>query len=186
MERDSRDAAEGREEEAQGVTGSLLKGLLGMNRDVMDGLAGASTKEEEIEELVVDEGPEVTGHLTQDSLSLSHSLGYDCTRRNNLHVVDAKTLLYASGNLLHFLDCETGQLRFLRTIGGVTALQVHPVDPLFAVAERGSPPTLTIFSWPQLDIVTTIKYELFISYDSTILYFDSNILYFYLLQYRFL
>ena len=158
MERDSKDdPTEGREEETQGVTGALLKGLLDMNRDVMDGLSGASNKEEEIEELVVDEGPEVTGHITQDSLSLSHSLGYDCTRRNNLHVVDVKTLLYASGNLLHFLDCETGQLRFLLTIGGVTALQVHPTEPLFAVAERGSPPTLTIFNWPELETVTTIK-----------------------------
>ena len=143
--------------DSPGVTGKLLKGLLDMNRDVMDGLSGETTKDEEVEELVVDEGPEVTGHITKDSLSLSHSLGYDCTRRNNLHVVDANTLLYASGNLLHFLDCDSGELRFLRTIGGVTALQVHPTEALFAVAERGCPPTLTIFSWPALEIVTTIK-----------------------------
>ena len=140
-----------------GVTGMLLQGLLDMNRDVMDGLSDTKKDEKDTEEHVVDEGPEVTGHITKESLTLSHSLGYDCTRRNNLHVVDANTLLYASGNLLHFLDCETGELRFLRTIGGVTALQVHPKEPLFAVAERGSPPTLTIFSWPALDIVTTIK-----------------------------
>ena len=47
--------------------------------------------------------------------------------------------------------------RFLRTGGGVTALAVHPHQPLFAVAERGSPPVLTIFSWPSLEITTTIK-----------------------------
>lgn len=151
------DPPEGEEDESAGVTGALLQGLIDMNRDVMEGLTGAKRKEEEIDELVVDDGPDVTGHITKDSLSLSHSLGYDCTRRNNLHVVDANTLLYASGNLLHFLDCETGELRFLRTIGGVTALQVHPTEPLFAVAERGSPPTLTIFSWPELGIVITIK-----------------------------
>ena len=78
-------------------------------------------------------------------------------RRNNLHVVDENTLLYASGNLLHFFDVNTEDLRFLRAVGGVTALQVHPTEPLFAVAERGSPPTLTIFSWPELSVVTTIK-----------------------------
>ena len=55
--------------------------------------------------------PQVTGHLTRNSLTLSHSLGYDCTRRNNLHVLDERTLLYASGNLLHFLDVDTGALR---------------------------------------------------------------------------
>ena len=70
------------------------------------------------------DAPEVSGHFTRESLGLSHSLGYDCSRRNNLHVLDARTLLYASGNLLHFLDIETGDLRFLRTGGGVTALQV--------------------------------------------------------------
>ena len=35
-------------------------------------------------------------------------------------------MLFASGNLLHFLDIESGELKFLRTSGGITALQVHP------------------------------------------------------------
>jgi hypothetical protein len=69
--------------------------------------------------------PVVTGDsLGPGALALHHSLGYDCTRRRNLHVVDGSTLLYASGNLLHFLDCDSGELRFLRTVGGVTAIQV--------------------------------------------------------------
>ena len=115
----------------------------------------ASSKQEE--ETVIDDSPAITGHFTTESLTLSHSLGYDCTRRNNLHVLDEKTLLYASGNLLHFLDIETGELRFLRTVGGITAIQVHPKDSCFAVAEKGSPPTLTIFSWPLLEVITVIK-----------------------------
>ena len=153
----SQDSPDGDEEPSKGVTEKLLQGLIGMNRDVMEGFSTKKEDKEEAEELVTDDGPQVSGHLSQESLTLSHSLGYDCTRRNNLHVVDAETLLYASGNLLHFLNCETGDLRFLRTVGGVTALQVHPKDALFAVAERGSPPTLTIFSWPDLEAVTTIK-----------------------------
>ena len=55
------------------------------------------------------------------------------------------------------LDIETGDLKFLRTSGGITALQVHPKEPLFAVAERGTPPVLSIFSWPSLEVITTIK-----------------------------
>ena len=137
------------------VTGKLLRDLHKMHREMVQNIAEPS--EPEAEETIIDDSPEVTGHFSQDSLTLSHSLGYDCTRRNNLHVLDAKTLLYASGNLLHFLDVETGDLRFLRTGGGVTALQVHPKEPLFAVAERGSPPNLTIYSWPSLEIITTIK-----------------------------
>ena len=140
---------------ASSVTGKLLRDLHKMHREMVQNIAEPS--EPEPEETIIDDSPEVTGHFSKDSLTLSHSLGYDCTRRNNLHVLDAKTLLYASGNLLHFLDVETGDLRFLRTGGGVTALQVHPKEPLFAVAERGSPPNLTIYSWPSLEIITTIK-----------------------------
>ena len=67
----------------------------------------------------------MTGHLTRNSLTLSHSLGYDCTRRNNLHVLDERTLLYASGNLLHFLDVDTG------------ALRCRPAPPLDGVSADG-------------------------------------------------
>ena len=137
------------------VTGKLLKGLYAMQQEMVKGITESSSQEHE--PTIVDDTPDVSGHFTKESLTLSHSLGYVCTRRNNLHVLDEKTLLYASGNLLHFLDIDTGNLRFLRTGGGVTALQVHPKEALFAVAERGSPPTLTIFSWPTLDIITTIK-----------------------------
>ena len=125
---------------------------------MVEGFSDTASKEEE--EVIIDDSPDITGHFSPESLTLSHSLGYDCTRRNNLHVLDENTLLFASGNLLHFLDIESGELKFLRTSGGITALQVHPTDPLFAVAERGTPPALTIYSWPSLDVVTTIKYDM--------------------------
>ena len=34
----------------------------------------------------------------------SHSFGYDCSLRNNLHAIDARTLAFVTGNLVHFLD----------------------------------------------------------------------------------
>ena len=34
----------------------------------------------------------------------SHSFGYDCSQRNNLHAIDARTLAFVTGNLVHFLD----------------------------------------------------------------------------------
>ena len=139
----------------ESVTGKLLRDLHAMHREMVQNIADSADNDPE--ESVVDDTPDVTGHFSKESLTLSHSLGYDCTRRNNLHVLDEKTLLYASGNLLHFLDVESGELKFLRTGGGVTALVVHPKEPLFAVAERGAPPNLTIYSWPSLEILTTIK-----------------------------
>ena len=58
-------------------------------------------------------------------------------------------LHFAAGFYLKSL----GEARDLDTL----ATQVHPSAPLLAVAERGNPPTLTVFSWPDLEVVTTIK-----------------------------
>ena len=46
------------------------------------------------------------------------SFGYDCGRRKNLAVLDHKTLLYVTGNLLHFLDLEDSKLSMRRSVGG--------------------------------------------------------------------
>ena len=46
------------------------------------------------------------------------SFGYDCARRRNLAVLDECTLLFVTGNLLHFLDLETNELSMKRSVGG--------------------------------------------------------------------
>lgn len=47
---------------------------------------------------------------TKCCLPNSHSFGYDCTRRQNLQVLDSRTLVYATGDLLHFLCPDDGSL----------------------------------------------------------------------------
>jgi len=40
---------------------------------------------------------------------------------------------------------------------GISALKVHPVESLFAVAEQGTTPSILIFSWPKLEIIKKIR-----------------------------
>ena len=49
----------------------------------------------------------------------SYSFGYDCVLRNNLHVLDSKTLLFVTGNLIHFLDTEADQVFFRQSALGL-------------------------------------------------------------------
>ena len=60
-------------------------------------------------------------------LFFSYSFGYDCVLRNNLHVLDSKTLIFITGNLIHFLDVESGFVNFrLSALGlGITCLAVR-------------------------------------------------------------
>ena len=44
-----------------------------------------------------------------------------------------------------------------RRTAGITDAKVHPTEPLFAVAERGKPPGIVVFTWPNLDIIANIR-----------------------------
>ena len=47
-----------------------------------------------------------------------HSFGYECLKRGNLFVLDADTLIFLTGNLIHFLDIPTKQPTFRRSSNG--------------------------------------------------------------------
>ena len=51
-------------------------------------------------------------------LFFRHSFGYDCQRRANLHILDSTTLIFVTGNLIHFLDTATKTLVFRRSANG--------------------------------------------------------------------
>lgn len=46
---------------------------------------------------------------------------------------------------------------------GISALKVHPVESLFAVAEQGTTPSILVFSWPKLEIIKRIRLKFNIS-----------------------
>ena len=48
----------------------------------------------------------------------SHSFGYDCLKPDNLCLLDSKTAMFVSGNLIHFLDLEVKSLSYMRSSTG--------------------------------------------------------------------
>lgn len=49
---------------------------------------------------------------------LSHSFGYDCTRRANLHVFDNDVVTFIAGNYVVILNVKTKKQVYIRSTGG--------------------------------------------------------------------
>ncbi|KAF0298911.1 Cilia- and flagella-associated protein 44 [Amphibalanus amphitrite] len=99
-------------------------------------------------------GPEVSEHCPLGSQTLqfvSHSFGYDCLKADNLCLLDVKTAMFVSGNLVHFLDLEDRSLSYMRSSapGGIGHATVHPGGQHFAVAEKGDGPRIIVYRWPE-------------------------------------
>ncbi|KAI6658873.1 Cilia- and flagella-associated protein 44-like [Oopsacas minuta] len=97
--------------------------------------------------------------LSPTFLSFHHSFGYDLLRRCNLYVIDPDTVMYISGNLVHFLTLSTGELSYLRSASGhgLGALAVHPSKQFIAVAEKGVMPVINIFTYPGLRLDRVLR-----------------------------
>ena len=97
--------------------------------------------------------------LSPTLLSLHHSFGYDLLRRCNLYVLDHDTLMFISGNLVHFLTLSSGEISYLRSASGLGlgALAVHPSREYIAVAEKGRQPVINIFTYPALRLHRVLR-----------------------------
>ena len=97
--------------------------------------------------------------LSPTLLSLHHSFGYDLLRRSNLYVLDYDTVMFISGNLVHFLTLSTGKLSYLRSASGlgIGSLAVHPSRGYIAVAEKGNQPDINIFTYPLLRLYRVLR-----------------------------
>nr|KAG5708675.1 hypothetical protein BaRGS_034892 [Batillaria attramentaria] len=106
-----------------------------------------------------------TAHVTEgsglpnDLLTLQHSFGYDCRRRNNLHILDADHLMFIAGNILQLLNIRTKKQTYLRSTSGgsIGALAVHPSRKYFAVGEKGNAPNINIFEFPSLKLYRILR-----------------------------
>ena len=67
----------------------------------------------------------MTGDKT--SLFCSHSFGYDCKKRSNLHMIDEWTACFAAGNVVELLNLETKEQKYIRSTsgGGIGAIAVR-------------------------------------------------------------
>ncbi|XP_052060229.1 cilia- and flagella-associated protein 44-like isoform X9 [Mytilus californianus] len=116
--------------------------------------------------------------LPQDMLSLQYSFGYDCTKRNNLHLLDDHTVCFAAGNLVQILDLITKEQKYLRSTsgGGIGAITVHPSQKYFAVGEKGHTPNINIFEYPSLKLYRILRGGTEKSYASLNFSPDGNLL----------
>ncbi|XP_076869601.1 cilia- and flagella-associated protein 44 isoform X2 [Brachyhypopomus gauderio] len=91
-------------------------------------------------------------NIPQGLMQLSHSFGYDCKRRANLHLLDERTLAFVAGNVLVLSDVRTKEQRYVRSCsgGGIGAIMTHPSKRYLAVGEKGELPNIIIYEYPSL------------------------------------
>ncbi|XP_043276979.1 cilia- and flagella-associated protein 44 isoform X2 [Venturia canescens] len=99
------------------------------------------------------------GTVAHNILELDHSYGYDCQRFFNLCVADSDTVIFASGNLIHFFNTVTGDVTFRRcsTGGGIGHITKNPSIDHIAVGENGTDPPIIIYEWPSMKIVRILR-----------------------------
>ena len=73
------------------------------------------------------------------SPSSSHSFGYECTKRSNLHVLDENSVLFSAGNTVEILNLKTQEQKHIRTTGGggIGAVTVSTFLTLLTSVEGG-------------------------------------------------
>ena len=115
------------------------------------------------EELVckphITEGAQDQG-LHSKYLNLRFAFGYNCQKRDNLHVLDESTICFAAGNYVQFFNLKTREQKFLPTLGGagVGAITVHASRSYIAVGEKGKEPVVAVFEWPSLKLWRILKH----------------------------
>lgn len=59
----------------------------------------------------------------------SHSFGYECTKRENLHILDTNTLIFSAGNLVQILNLNTMEQTYIggTNDGGIGAITVSNI-----------------------------------------------------------
>lgn len=90
----------------------------------------------------------------------SESYGYDSGRHDNLHMMDENTLLYISGNYLHFYSLKDGEVFLCRRAAagyGLGHIALHPSREYFAVGEKGHNPIIVVYTWPAVSVFRVLK-----------------------------
>lgn len=70
--------------------------------------------------------------IPEDLIVYRHSYGYSCKKPSNLHLLGTETLVFLSGNLIHFFNSRTLELRIRRSVLG-TGIGCITVSPLTTV-----------------------------------------------------
>lgn len=58
------------------------------------------------------------GFTPVDLISFRHSYGYNCKKPYNLYLLGTETLVFLSGNIIHFLNSRTLEITIRRSVLG--------------------------------------------------------------------
>jgi len=95
---------------------------------------------------------------TDEELSLTCSFGFDFKRRRNLVRVSDSVIAYVIGNLVTFLNVDTLDKIYLRSTSceDIGMFAVHPDRTHIAVGENSSTPSISVYTYPALELERTI------------------------------
>ncbi|KAL2733263.1 cilia- and flagella-associated protein 44 isoform X1 [Vespula maculifrons] len=98
------------------------------------------------------------GTVPINILEFDYSFSYDCQKYFNFCVADPNTIIFASGNIIHFLDVPTKKIWFRRgaTGGGIGHIIKNPTFNHIAIGENGIDPPIIIYNWPSMEIITCL------------------------------
>ena len=91
--------------------------------------------------------------------SLVHSYGYESARLGNILYIDDAHFITGVGNTVQIINTEDGEVEVLmgRDGGGIGAICIHPSRKYFVVAEKGINPNIYVYSYPEKQILKTMK-----------------------------
>lgn len=74
-------------------------------------------------------------------------------------VMEPNILVFASGNLVHFFHVDTNVVTTRRSVlgGGIGFIKKNPKFNTLTVAENGMTPPIFIYSWPALELISTLR-----------------------------
>jgi cilia- and flagella-associated protein 44 len=77
----------------------------------------------------------------------------------NLVLMDNTTLVFASGNLIHFFDIDTKTVTTRRSAcgQGIGCISKNQIFNHLTICENGKKPTIFIYKYPEMKLVAALK-----------------------------
>lgn len=71
--------------------------------------------------------------------------------------IDRSTIAYTCGNNVNFMKEDGTSTVFTSPGEGIAALDVHPIDKMFAFAELSLNPKVFVYKYPTMELVSQLE-----------------------------